>query len=174
MSYAFVKIAIVGGATATIGGGIIASTLVSSEAKDNPTTTYNKTSNHIETEEILPQLTESLDSPKAPACTIYEAKERIEESGSKKFKELLKKFSTREEFFKELESRPSSGGESFKTEIDNACNNQHNKRNVNGNVYVWYGKLNQSQTWIYSLEMNNQTDWVQESGVTKTFETQRT
>ncbi|AEG73376.1 hypothetical protein MHF_1133 [Mycoplasma haemofelis Ohio2] len=159
MSYELLKFAGLGGVATAAGGGITvgAMKLIESSNKSTPAK-------------------EELKSPEATTlrevrCVIYEAKKPEEESGVKKFKELLKKFESKEKFFEELTSRPSSeGGDTFKNEVSNACENKDGKKNVGGNVYVWYEESGTNKTWTYDLQMHGDTDWVKETGITKTFE----
>ncbi|CBY93081.1 hypothetical protein HF1_10730 [Mycoplasma haemofelis str. Langford 1] len=175
----FLKLAIASGATATAGAGLAASTLVISESKDTPTTTYSKVSSHIEDEEILPQPEEALEQteeekepepivkeeivetpkvPETPQCFIYEVREpkRID-SKTRVIEEILKKIDQSKEDF--LSSKDRKKSSTFIKEVGGACpsNLQTSK-----NVYVWQD----SKGWQYSEDLQKK-NWLAESGVTK-------
>ncbi|AEG73411.1 hypothetical protein MHF_1170 [Mycoplasma haemofelis Ohio2] len=147
------KAIVIGGtATAATGGGIAASSMISSNSGNKPTP-LTKSSSPVK--EVAQ---EALPTPK-PTCVIYEGDEPTGTGNTRSFKKLLKKFKDKEEFYAEFSSRPPHPDASAtKNEISNACDSEG--KNSNGNVYVWYGKLPQKneKTWIYSQSM--QQDWL--------------
>ncbi|AEW45704.1 hypothetical protein MHC_04240 [Mycoplasma haemocanis str. Illinois] len=155
MSYTFLKLVGVGGSATVVGGGIVIGTIKLTQSSNKSTASKKELRN------------QEYKTPSAVSCVIYEAKKPEEEGGAKKFKELLKKFESKEKFFEELKSRPDSSGDTFKNEIINACENKSGKKNVKGNVYVWY---EETKKWTYDVQMHGDTDWATEAGITKSFE----
>ncbi|AEG72843.1 hypothetical protein MHF_0571 [Mycoplasma haemofelis Ohio2] len=100
---------------------------------------------------------------------MYEAQDPKGNSGNRTFSKLLGKYGNRDEFFVKFgqdSGKPVS--ESSKTEINNACENKANKKNINGKVYLWWGKVKDKNTWIYALDLHNH-DWDSDPKVEKEF-----
>ncbi|AEG73408.1 hypothetical protein MHF_1167 [Mycoplasma haemofelis Ohio2] len=162
MAYSLLKAATLGGTAAAAGGGIAAGASMFPSAGQKAVK-YEKTSSPIRDEAKVPEL-----PPAKPICTIYEIEAPTGQKGSRTFNRLLKKFKDQETFFEEFGSRvPSLGIEKTKEEINGACESEN--KNINGNIYVWYGSVSSGQTWIYASDLNGTTDWVNEDRITKDF-----
>ncbi|AEG73383.1 hypothetical protein MHF_1140 [Mycoplasma haemofelis Ohio2] len=154
------------GSIAAAGGGI---TLGAMKFSGTEKPTPKSVEAPSESEEVVPPI------PTEPTCVIYEAKEPVKKDGVDEFTELLKKFENKEEFFKELQVRRSTNESGLKAELDDACKNLNNKRSVNGNIYLWYGRSGSQETWIYATRMHDKNvDWVNKEGIIKSFETRNT
>ncbi|AEG73397.1 hypothetical protein MHF_1155 [Mycoplasma haemofelis Ohio2] len=161
MAHFLAKLAAVGGGTAAAGGGIVAgaSSIFGSrgESVEKP-----KIKNQTEeTPDATLVAEESTQTPPKPSCIIWEARDPGGSSGNRQFRELVEKHESKEDFFQKWGSGSERAmNDNFKTEIENACQNKSEKRNVNGKVYVWWGTVSGQQKWIYAGDMHKgDHDW---------------
>ncbi|CBY93079.1 hypothetical protein HF1_10710 [Mycoplasma haemofelis str. Langford 1] len=187
MSYAFIKIATVGGVTTAAGGGIAVNAFVFPKSEEVATqyekTTYKAedkgeslkseednlsepvlTEQKVETTKSSPSkevtpIEEKRDLP--IQCSIYEVKVPTRKSdNSRIIEEILRKIRDSKETF--LSSRDGGKSDTFKSEINTACPSNLKESK---NVYVW----RENGNWQYS-EGLQKPDWITQESVKKPTE----
>ncbi|AEG73401.1 hypothetical protein MHF_1160 [Mycoplasma haemofelis Ohio2] len=186
MSYAFIKIATVGGVTTAAGGGIAVNAFVFPKSEE-VATQYEKTTYKAEDKgEEIPKSKEEVSLPEqdtaeqeasttesSPSkevtpieekrdlpiqCSIYEVKVPTRKSdNSRIIEEVLRKIKDSKENF--LKSNEGWKSDTFKSEINTACPSDLKESK---NVYVW----RENGNWQYS-EGLQKPDWITQENVKK-------
>ncbi|CBY93031.1 hypothetical protein HF1_10230 [Mycoplasma haemofelis str. Langford 1] len=165
MASGLLKLATLGGVAASGGGIVAGASMMSGSKQEVPE--IQKTSTQVEAEENLAQSDDlSLFESKIPACIVYEAEKPIQEGGNSKFKKLLRKFGSKEEFLQKLNEKEVANTEAITTDVNNACGNTGGKKSLDGSIYVWYSESDKK--WIYSTQMHEK-DWSKDNEVVKSF-----
>ncbi|AEG73395.1 hypothetical protein MHF_1153 [Mycoplasma haemofelis Ohio2] len=166
MAFGLGKLAAVSGVTAAGGGiGVSMGNIVFSESKDTSIKTKKEES---------PSPTQSTVETQPKVCVIYEGNDPGRDKNTRRFSELLERFEGKEKFFEKYkEGAQKSASQDFKEEIRKACEGTDGKKNVKGNVYVWWGTS--ENKWFYASDMHDETDdWENDSQVQKKFQTETT